>query len=331
MPSIFPLNPMLSAKYVSIFDLRLTAKERQNTVNSLIFLCVSVMPIVFLILIDTCIHDVNSYFAHKTSVTLNLAPTHIVSYEVEGDGFMASNYRYLFNMLDSSNTEESTFSNVACLPHPVRPNKTAHSQILTSILILAALACLQSYIKRWRSILAGFVYPERDQERAIWLYNHLTMLNSRMEMKLPRNKKRGDNTCLKHLSTLVYHVFNFGYYVLMNLMCCFCFGIIQRGSLRQVYHKIKFKLILVWLKSRRAKCLFCLKCGDLVASAEDRDDFIPCRTLKCRGFYCAECCIRLVDYECRLCKAPLIEDRLADGENDFFPEKDSSDEEAKLN
>ena len=328
LPSLLPLNDSLKQRYVSIFDWNLTNKERQVTIYSIGFLFFSLTPITFLIIMDKFMFNVNDFFRKNTNIKLDLSSPNKANHEVEGSGFMASTYRHLFYLIDNSNGEKSTFSNTECLPIPEIPNEEVHNRILFSIVILVLLTCFQSYIKRWRSVLAGFVYPERDRERAVWLFNHLLMLNSGMSfwsnanskevLKLNRIQKVG-----RFFIGNIYKISNFLYQILMNLMCCYCFGIIERLTLLQMYYKHKEKFIKYYHKCKGRCYLNCTQC---LIGGINQENYINCTTIDCKGVYCIEC-FQGMDNKCKRCLMSLINSPLMPDLNEISFEKDSSDEE----
>jgi hypothetical protein len=328
-PSVLPLHETLNQNYVSLFDLNLTKKEKQVTLLSIGFLSVSLAPITFFLIVDKLMYNVNSYFRSNTEVKLDLSSPKKVTHEVEGNGFMASTYRHMFGLIDSSNSDSSSFNNTECLPMPEIPNEDVHNQIFVSIIILVLLTCFQSYIKRWRSIIAGFVYPERDRERAVWLFNHLLMLNSGMSFWSDKNtntKLSGLDKIKRFFLGKIYTICNFFYIILMKLLCCNCFGIIERLSFLQMYYKHKGKFVNVYNKYKGIKKFTCNKC---LNHSVDEEDILSCSTLDCKGAYCIEC-FQIMDNQCKRCLMPLINSSLIQEPNEISFERDSSDEEQDI-
>jgi hypothetical protein len=73
-----------------------------------------------------------------------------------------------------------TIDTYHCLKEPNVVDKTHYDTLITLVLSLFYLSFLQAYIKRFRIIIAGCIYPERDKERAIWLYNHILLYKSKI-------------------------------------------------------------------------------------------------------------------------------------------------------
>ena len=317
--------------YVSVFDPSLTIKERQKTFFSIGFLLVSLIPIISFMVLDSIMYNVNGFFRDVTAISLNLNSADTVSHQVEGDGFLASTYRHLFNLIDSSNKETSTFSNLECLPVPQQPNFEAHKTIWTSIVVLLVLACLQSYIKRWRCVLAGFVYPERDEERSAWLFNHLLALNSGMFFWLEEDSTLAkQSSAFQKIKTLLsrffYKLFDIVHRLLMSFLCCYCFGIIERKSLKQTCLTYQSKLLERYYKYKGILVVKCIHCGKCLTDEREKDGFINCESQDCKGLYCVECFLQ-IDNECKLCMMPLLECMLTEARSEISFEKDSSDEE----
>jgi hypothetical protein len=68
-----------------------------------------------------------------------------------------------------------------CLPNTSIVEPHIYDMLLTYTILLFSLSLFQSYIKRFRSVIVGCVYPEKDQERAVWLYNHILLHKTRVD------------------------------------------------------------------------------------------------------------------------------------------------------
>lgn len=330
-PTVLPLNDLLKNRYVDLFDYKLSKTEWESTIFSVFLLVLYITPILFSLSMDNFMFSVNNYAVNNTAVEVNLGSTHPISGKVKGKGFMAAIYKQAFNLFDGSFDEDnSTFSNIQCLPKPKQPNEAVHNAIKRNIVILLVLTCFQEYIKRWRSILAGCVYPERDHQRAIWLYDHLLRLDSSMGLWLKSkpnaaiNKYRVLRFFIRLLENLVYFIANAIYFVLMHLLCFYCFCTIDRDSLAEKFYKWENKLMEIYLKLVPNKNSYCLKCLTYQNEKElDDVEYLSCSNKVCKGFYCIKC-VHGLDNICKLCKMPIVEYILTENES---LERDSSDEE----
>lgn len=224
------------------------------------------------------------------------------------------------------------FSNRKCLPTPSKPNSTANDAIKFYIIILILLTSLQAYIKRSRAVLAGSVYPERDQERAVWLYNHLLSVYKNMGLlsdDTKRRKQSSSTSILGQVQKLLVFVVSFAYSLIMHLSCYYCFGSIDRVGLKQLFRKYKCKLSDIWSKINcRDRQLRCVKCSSVLDAQGgefdlEPDEVIKCERAQCPAIYCVDCYNEL-DNVCKLCKMNIVRDDCSS--NESF-EVDSSDEE----
>jgi hypothetical protein len=83
----------------------------------------------------------------------------------------------------SSKSKESQMvliSNRHCLPITsyIENEAQVYGMLKVYVIIIFFISIFQAYFMRLRSICAGSVYPKRDEERAVWLYNHILEIRS---------------------------------------------------------------------------------------------------------------------------------------------------------
>lgn len=89
-------------------------------------------------------------------------------------------FLYFRDMFDRPKTEKvKKLDNSKCIPQTSRLDSSVHKTIVFNFVLLFFLGSFQSYIKRLRPFFCACFYPNRDQERSVWLYNHLLTIYSR--------------------------------------------------------------------------------------------------------------------------------------------------------
>lgn len=177
--NILPLEPVLKEKYVGLFELRMTSNEKAYTIKSLTRLLIALIPLLLILWIDVKLASINNYLAKNT--VFDFEWDNRGNREIrmnKGGGFVANVFKEMFEST-STRSNSKRVNNFKCLPQTNRISHEVHYTIGVNIVLLLVLVCLQAYIKRIRALICGCVYPDRDQERAVWLYNHLMNLYSR--------------------------------------------------------------------------------------------------------------------------------------------------------
>jgi hypothetical protein len=180
-PTVLPLNSLLKNKFVGLFDLRLTKREQAYTWKSLSRLMIIFVPILLTLWLDDILVSVNEYVASNTLIEMKWEPNELMKIHVVqgGKSFLGQTYKQLFESFKNKETSGKMLNNLKCLPKSSRVNGDVHYTISFCLVLLLVLTGFQAYIKRSRALLAGCVYPDRDQERAVWLYNHILALYTR--------------------------------------------------------------------------------------------------------------------------------------------------------
>ena len=151
-------------------------------------------------------------------------PSHL-RLHVQGEGILHDIYRSLVGQFDPSAMDGIEFQTDPCLPNPSIPNYHMYKVIgwypehLSAIALFLALHCacylltyfafiytasiyavclltviLQSYVRRTRHLVAGYYYPRRRKERAVWLYNHILRRRGNFLKFMRRQLRRRQDT-----------------------------------------------------------------------------------------------------------------------------------------
>ena len=330
---ILPLNPVTNLKYVDLFDMKLSQSERRSTFSAIQIVTTILLPVILSVALDKLLAYINIFIVENTLIELNMETSSVKAKKV---GLLTSIYKTLFENINKHNAN-ITFSNKECMPIPQITDENVYQTITTNIILILVLACFQEYIKRWRSVLAGCVYPERDQERTVWLYNRIKTVDCKIGFWLKKKNSFNHNQIQIHrfhlyfisklkefITKIFYFIFNIIYVISMYIMCLYCFCTIDQKNLSQFIYHHEPKLIKLYLslfKSKDSKCIKCLKVFNRNTSDQTiDDDFIKCKTVKCRGLYCIDC-YNEMDNLCKLCNMILLDQ---DFETNESMEKDSS-------
>ncbi|GFO14712.1 DC-STAMP domain-containing protein 2 [Plakobranchus ocellatus] len=65
----------------------------------------------------------------------------------------------------------------SCLPNPKTPNYAVYKMVFSILGVTFFLTFLEAYLLRLQHIVANMYYPHRERARAVWLYNHILIVN----------------------------------------------------------------------------------------------------------------------------------------------------------
>lgn len=270
--------------------------------------------------------QLNNYVIKTTSIEIKIKQNDDVITEVEGDNDMGNLYKSMFSLINGANSDKFEFNNTKCLPKVYPINIDAHETIKKCVLLVLLLTLFQAHVKRWRSICAGCIYPERDQQRAMWLHNQLIMLDSGIGslLKNRKNENKKNNSYIglfKIFLKIVYHVLNF-FYIVFMFSTLFCLFTVTSSTLSQLYYNNEKRVMSLYFKIRKPQINYCIKCSEL-QNDSIYEEFVKCTMKDCKGLYCEKCYHELSNM-CQICKTPMVVNKSLE---DILFEKDSSDEE----
>lgn len=262
------------------------------------------------------------YLRMYAKIDLELDSSQPDNQKIEGTGLMANAYRHIFDSFiqpDGVSNKQRLISNVHCLPLGLEPKYDVYKQIGVYTVILLVVSSLQAYTKRLRSVLAGSVYPNRDFERSIWLYNYILSVSS--NIGLTHHREKQNTTCLSVLKRVGMFILNAVYSIWMMAMCCYCCCSLPIRSLGVTIQRARLSVGLIvqryWNRQNEDQCSFCF-------SYETTTNLTRCSNSDCACLYCIECFEELRN-QCKSCKWNII--RNVDDEQS--EEEDSSDDEIR--
>ena len=107
---------------------------------------------------------------------MNNSITQSIDGTIDGNAFAYFPRKLNAIMVNASSPNEF-ISNKHCLPK-AHQGERMFTMLNINIGIIFVITVFQAYFMRLRAICAGCVYPKRDEERAVWLYNHILEIRS---------------------------------------------------------------------------------------------------------------------------------------------------------
>ncbi|XP_022102180.1 DC-STAMP domain-containing protein 2-like isoform X2 [Acanthaster planci] len=187
---------------------------------------------------------------------------------IGGSGVLSPLIQSLFVAgFEATNEFNVSLDTERCLPNPVPPNEILSVGIGVLYLIALVMVLLQAYALRLRRRIASYFYPEREQERIQYLYNH-TLQRRQNLFKLLKQRIRET----KHEMEVKQRV-----------------SFIAYLSAKYPF----WRRVFCWLGQEKRVCL---GCADV-----DNGTFKSCGNPDCSGLYCREC-LHEINSTCTLCQ-----------------------------
>ncbi|CAH1790156.1 unnamed protein product [Owenia fusiformis] len=291
--TILPLKGREKWTYIKTWSVFMAKPEKRKLVKGIIMLIGSSMHVMFYMFCDYGLYHILWLIQNHTRMLTEQPIPGRLRMHVDGKGVLADMYRELITTFDpmSKDTTERLEAK-GCLPNASAPDYKLY-QLISSILSLCfVLVIVEAYGLRLRHVIAGCYFPQREKQRAVWLYNHILRCRGGLLFFIRRQLRRkymGDTTVKKHsIKSRLSHQFP----LIGKLMKCF-------GYERK----------------------FCLSCG-APGKLSDYEGFKHCDNQDCDAVYCNDCFEELNNI-CTVCMKPVDYGDYSD----FSEERDSSDEE----
>ncbi|XP_058016717.1 DC-STAMP domain-containing protein 2 [Ahaetulla prasina] len=339
-PSVLPLSPKESTKYIRPTSLVLPRKEQIAYALALARICRQFILVILLIVGDFSVYwlfDLVRY--HLVGEITARAPV-LTTITVNGSGYTSELYRDLVSSFDVLQEGNISVVSPKCRLHPSEPDYNGYLVIGLMYGICFFSALFGTYIQRMRRVLCAWYYPSRERERVCYLYN--TILTRRTKLmsavvravrqnsadeghqnillvfasngQRPANHNPVDKLTEKpHENRVVFFFSPFA---------CPSFTHFLTNAHMPLVSCHRFRLCRWLVKILGVHEAYCMGCGKIQRWA-DGEDFVTCITPACRGIYCPEC-YRILNNTCSICMAPLTY------QGDIDEEIDSSDEEAMV-
>ncbi|XP_072503244.1 DC-STAMP domain-containing protein 2 isoform X1 [Notamacropus eugenii] len=287
LPSVLPLSPRESTRYIRPGSLYLSKKERLHYTLATFTLIRHLLVVLLLMALDYAIFwllDLARYWLQGEIVARNPV---LMSVTVQGTGYVGQIYRDLVSVFDILQQGNITILSRRCLLRTSEPNHKSYLLIGFMYGLCFFVTLFGSYVGRINRIICASYYPSREQERISFLYNNLLSRRSNLPTSLV--------------------------------------GAVRRRAADQGHTNILLVLAARWpclvplISLLGIHETYCLGCGR-PQNEHEMEDFVSCSTPGCRGLFCRSC-FRLLDNTCSVCAAPLTHQGILD------LELDSSDDE----
>ncbi|XP_034243105.1 DC-STAMP domain-containing protein 2-like [Thrips palmi] len=187
--TVLPLTIKEQNKYITIWTPRLAGMERVRLARSLGVVLSHAAKMAMFLLADFFLYWILAIVYRHGQFKAHVdMPPHL-GVRVYGDGVIARLYRSVIDTFKPSD-EKWEVDSVPCLPRPFPPDFVRYVQIMTIPLLCLALAFLEPYVLRVRQAVMCHYHPERAQERAVWLYNHVLRARNTLAKMLRRQLRR---------------------------------------------------------------------------------------------------------------------------------------------
>lgn len=173
-----------------LYSCRIAKPECHKLLRAFAMLSLSTLQILATLLIDHSLYWLLSkvrYYGRKIDAHSSVS-SNAVQFEVNGNGILADMCQGIANSFNSL-TKVKTIDTVPCLPNASEPNYMMYEKIVTILGIIWILLLFEPYGLRIRQKILECYYPQRAEERAIWLYNEI-ISERRLFVHIARRKAR---------------------------------------------------------------------------------------------------------------------------------------------
>ncbi|OQV13042.1 DC-STAMP domain-containing protein 2 [Hypsibius exemplaris] len=297
--TLLPLRRDETKLYVKTNAWSLAHSEKKKLFTSLVFFFSPAMQAAFYMFMDTTLfwllNVIRKYGAFDAEIEV---PANI-ELRVKGSGFLASMYRTIIKSFNPLLKILPKVDTTPCLPFPSAPDYAKYKKIWALLGLVLALILLEAYGLRVRHVICSWFTPNREKERAVWLYNSILRQRGGI-MKLMRRRLREKYGTQK-----------------LQLSKAEQTSLVEYLATRYNWLRQVFK----WFGYTEKKyCVCCSKPG----FQDDYDTFKHCQTPDCSAIYCEDC-FRDLGNVCEMCSHPIEYDS-----SEVDEELDSSEEEEIL-
>ncbi|XP_046552587.1 DC-STAMP domain-containing protein 2-like [Haliotis rubra] len=293
--TIFPLMPDENTKYGRASSPRLLRSEKMKMAKGIVFWTFAASHGCYYLMCDYGLYWVLSLIRTHFEVKTNSAIPPHTKLHVQGEGAMADMYRALISVLDPVSDVYLDVDTSHCLPNPAVPNFAIYEIVAIIYGVCFFLSVSEAYALRLRHVIAACYHPGREEQRAVWLYNHILKTRGGF-LKFARRQIRR-----KYMQDQDVQKASF------------------RSRLAAQYPL--FRKLLKFLGYERKMCLLCGKEG----KKNDEENFLDCVSSGCEAVYCINCFDDLQNM-CTACMNPVDYGDLSD----VSEEMDSSEDEEEI-
>ncbi|XP_053687022.1 DC-STAMP domain-containing protein 2 [Sabethes cyaneus] len=287
---VLPLTRRERNRYISLTSCKLTRKEKLRIARNAVFLFVSSVKIVGIISGDYCLYWLLTTVRYAALKQAGIERPPMVTLEVRGSGIIADMYRGIVGAFEPMVQHLDVIDAVQCAPEPLEPNLNRYLLICLSLLFCWMATVLEPYGLRTRQLIMRGYFPERAQERAVWLYNDILLKRETFVKIVRRQLAFGRKTAPQEAIGWL--------------------DVIRAKTNRYwIYRKL-------FGENGSKRCILC-------STRHTTDDLVTCLRPGCTGIFCYDCFLELQNV-CSICSEPMA---LGDLNDDSF-ERDSSETES---
>ncbi|XP_071104714.1 DC-STAMP domain-containing protein 2-like [Haliotis cracherodii] len=293
--TIFPLMPEEKRKYGRASSPRLLRSEKLKMASGVGFWIFAASHGCFYLMCDYGLYWVLSLIRTHFEIKTNSAIPPHTKLHVQGEGAMADMYRALISVLDPVSEANLDVDTTHCLPNPAVPNFAVYETVAIIYSVCFFMSVFEAYALRLRHVIAACYHPGREEQRAVWLYNHILKTRGGF-LKFARRQIRR-----KYMKDQD----------------------VQKASIRSRL-AAQYPLIGKLLKFFGYERKICLMCGK-EGKKDDDENFLHCVSTGCEAVYCINCYDDLQNM-CTACMNPVDYGDLSD----VSEERDSSEDEEEI-
>ncbi|XP_048476251.1 DC-STAMP domain-containing protein 2-like [Rhincodon typus] len=283
--TILPLRFQEACKYVRPWSYYMTVSEKQKYIVGFTTVLRQSVSVVIIILLDYTIFWILDMVSYHLQVEIVARSPVILGISINGTGYASDIYRNMVAAFDVVQSGNITVVSKRCAIIPSPPNYKIYSLIGVLYGMTFFIVLFGCYISRLRRYICSVYYPSRERERICYLYNQITSKRTSL-LKALFQAVQKNSTDAGHTNFLLVLAAR---YKVFAWIAAFT-GVSQK---------------------------YCMACGR-IAEDEDYENFVPCITPSCKGFYCTDC-YQHMNNICSICMGPLAY------QGDIDEEVDSSD------
>ncbi|XP_022102122.1 DC-STAMP domain-containing protein 2-like [Acanthaster planci] len=276
---LLPLKKSERRRLINLSSVSLSKPEKGLFKLGLVTVLLHAVIAAILILADYGLFWLLSLISRHGRVKFEISGGGGTDLTIGGSGVLSKLIQSLFVEGFAAASEFNvTLDTEHCLPNPVPPNEILSVGIGVLYLTALVMVLFQAYALRLRRRIASYFYPEREQERIHYLYNH-TLQRRQNLFKLLKQRIRQT----KHEMEVEQRV-----------------SFVAYLSAKYPF----WRRVFLWLGQEKRVCL---GCADV-----DNGTFKSCGNPDCSGLYCREC-LHEINSTCTLCQEIVVGSDLSIG------------------
>lgn len=204
--SLLPLTNDERNEYITTFTCkRRTSEEKETQCASCMMIIMFLAFVLALIYFDDIFYSLLISIHDHALIYYKEIGHHELEINVKGEGAIARLVKRLTNRLSSVYDLNRLTSTEHCLPNALRTTGAFYLRFTYLIVIYLAIDQISIYAMRLRRLTAAFFYPDKEEQRVVYLYNLLLIKRRRMQ-QVGWNREIDDNEAHVTSQETVYTV-----------------------------------------------------------------------------------------------------------------------------